>query len=189
VTSAFLIVAYVAMPLWLAAGFSDYLCHRVTEIERTSGWKESVLHLLMFAEAGIPALAALAFEADALILLALFVGFLFHEVTALRDVSFAMKRRHVSPFEQHVHSFLEIIPLTILLLLASANEDQALALIGFGTGTADFSLRLRQPQLPMAYLIALGIGVAVLAVFPYVEELVRGLRARQADPIQSSVYK
>ena len=32
---------YFVMPLWLAAGFADYLCHRATHIERTSGWKES----------------------------------------------------------------------------------------------------------------------------------------------------
>src|ERR1700754_1847891 len=29
---------YFLLPLWLAAGFADYLCHRATAIERTSGW-------------------------------------------------------------------------------------------------------------------------------------------------------
>ncbi|WP_245310130.1 hypothetical protein [Bradyrhizobium jicamae] len=49
---------YFVLPLWLAAGFSDYLCHRATHIEKTSGWKESVLHLAQFAEMAVPVLAA-----------------------------------------------------------------------------------------------------------------------------------
>jgi CheY-like chemotaxis protein len=28
---------YVNLPLWLVAGFADYLCHRAAHIERTSG--------------------------------------------------------------------------------------------------------------------------------------------------------
>ena len=28
---------YFILPLWLAAGFSDYLCHRAAQIEKTSG--------------------------------------------------------------------------------------------------------------------------------------------------------
>jgi hypothetical protein len=38
------LLMYFVLPLWLAAGFADYLCHRATHIEETSGWKESVLH-------------------------------------------------------------------------------------------------------------------------------------------------
>ena len=178
-TAAFLIVAYLLIPLWLAAGFADYLCHRFTDIERTAGWKESVFHLVMFVEAGVPGLASLVFQANALILLSLLIGFVLHEVTALWDVSFAVKRRYVSPFEQMVHSFLELIPLAILLLLAADNPDQALTLVGAGDAAVDFSLRLRDPQLPAPYLIALAIAVVVVELLPYTEELVRGLRARQ----------
>ena len=178
-TPAFLLVAYVAIPLWLAAGVADYLCHRFTDIERTAGWKESVFHLVMFVEAGVPGLGSLIFESNALILLSLFIGFVLHEVTALWDVSFAAKRRHVSPFEQLVHSFLELIPLMILLLLASESPVQALALPGLADAQPDFALRLRDPQLPAPYLIGLVICVVLLEVLPYLEELVRGLRARQ----------
>jgi CubicO group peptidase (beta-lactamase class C family) len=41
-----------------AAGLADYLCHRAAHIEATSGYKESLLHLLQFAEVGVPILAA-----------------------------------------------------------------------------------------------------------------------------------
>ena len=50
---------YVVLPLWLAAGFADYICHRASHIERTSGWKESMLHLVQFGEMAVPVLAAL----------------------------------------------------------------------------------------------------------------------------------
>jgi hypothetical protein len=48
------ILMYFILPLWLAAGFADYLCHRAAHIEQTSGVKESILHLLQFVEMGIP---------------------------------------------------------------------------------------------------------------------------------------
>jgi hypothetical protein len=43
---------YFVLPVWLAAGFADYLCHRAASIETTSGPKESLLHLLQLAEMG-----------------------------------------------------------------------------------------------------------------------------------------
>ena len=35
------VLMYFVLPLWLAAGFADYLCHRHAHIETTSGAKES----------------------------------------------------------------------------------------------------------------------------------------------------
>lgn len=43
--------------VWLVAGFADWLCHRASHIESTTGAKESLIHLLMFAEVGVPLLA------------------------------------------------------------------------------------------------------------------------------------
>ena len=56
------ILMYVVLPLWLAAGFADYICHRASHIERTSGWKGSVLHLVQFGEMAVLVLAALFLE-------------------------------------------------------------------------------------------------------------------------------
>ena len=36
------LLMYFVLPLWLAAGFADYLCHRAVHIEKTSGWRESI---------------------------------------------------------------------------------------------------------------------------------------------------
>jgi hypothetical protein len=67
--------------------------------------------LLMFAEVGVPLLAAMFLEVNALIIAAMIVTFFIHEATALWDVSYATTARTVTPIEQHVHSFLEMIPL------------------------------------------------------------------------------
>src|SRR3954451_9165067 len=103
-----LLLLYFVLPLWLAAGFADYLCHRATHIESTSGAKESLLHLLQLVEVGVPLLAALFFEIDALVILLMLVAFAAHQATALWDTSYAVMAREVPPIEQHVHSFLEV---------------------------------------------------------------------------------
>jgi hypothetical protein len=41
-----LILMYFVLPVWLVAGFADWLCHRATHIESTTGAKESLIHLL-----------------------------------------------------------------------------------------------------------------------------------------------
>jgi len=53
------ILQYFIMPVWISAGVADWLCHRSSRIENTTGAKESVLHLLMLVELGIPVCAAL----------------------------------------------------------------------------------------------------------------------------------
>jgi hypothetical protein len=59
---------YFVLPVWLAAGFADYLCHRAAAIEVTSGWKASLLHLPQLGEMAIPTLAAIFFETNALVI-------------------------------------------------------------------------------------------------------------------------
>ncbi len=46
---AALLLAFVVFPLGVAAGFADWACHRHTNIAWTSGLKENLLHLTMFA--------------------------------------------------------------------------------------------------------------------------------------------
>jgi hypothetical protein len=47
---------------WLLAGVADWACHRRTGLERTTGVKESLLHLLMIAQVGLGVLAVLFLE-------------------------------------------------------------------------------------------------------------------------------
>jgi hypothetical protein len=167
---------YFVLPLWLAAGFADYLCHRATHIERTSGWRESVLHLVQLIEMGIPVLAALFLEINAAVILIMIVCLLLHEVTAIWDTRYASTRREITPTEQHVHSFLDMLPLMGLLLVIALNWDQFVAL--FGLAPSRWELALKPEPLPWLYVtIALG-ATFLFELLPYIEELVRGLRHR-----------
>jgi hypothetical protein len=172
-----LILLYFILPVWLAAGFADWLCHRATHIESTAGAKESLIHLLMFAELGAPLLAALFLEINALLIGTMIVAFLAHEATALWDVSYAVTARRVSPLEQHVHSFLELIPLMAMLSVITVHWPQFLALFGAGPESAVFELKPKSHPLPTAYLATILTLILLLDIMPYIEELLRGLRA------------
>lgn len=174
-----LILMYFVLPLWFAAGVADWLCHRATHIETTTGAKESLLHLLMFAEIGAPLLAAIFLEVNALVIAVMILAFLLHEATALWDVRYALTAREVSPIEQHVHSFLEMIPLMAILLVVSRHWGQFLALFGLGDELARFDLAWKREPLPTAYIVVVMSVALVFDLVPYLEELRRGLAAAQ----------
>jgi len=75
------VLMYFVLPVWLAAGFADYLCHRAASMELTSGWKETLLHLLQLVEMAIPTLAAIFLEINALVIATMIVCLLAHEAT------------------------------------------------------------------------------------------------------------
>jgi hypothetical protein len=168
---------YLVVPIWLLAGLADYFCHRASHIERTSGVAESLLHLLQFAQVGVPLLAALFLEIDAAVLLIMLVGLVLHQATAMWDVRYANATRRVAPIEQHVHGVLEMAPAVATAVVAILHWPQLKAL--FGVGEAHFALELKQLPLPEWYLWAVMLGVAVCGVLPYGEELLRTVRSRQ----------
>ena len=170
------VLLYFVLPVWFLAGIADWLCHRATDIEHTTGAKESVIHLLMFGEIAVPLLACLFLDINALIFLLMIAGFLAHEATALWDVSYAVKRRWVSPVEQHVHSFLEMMPLMAGLLVGLLHWPQLLALFGLGSEAPRFALQGKDPALPFAYIAAVLSAALLLELLPYCEELWRGWR-------------
>ena len=87
-----LILMYFVLAVWLAAGFADWLCRRASHIESTTGAKEFAIHLLMFAEVGVPLLAAMFLEINALIIAIMIIAFLVHEATAMWDVRLRRER-------------------------------------------------------------------------------------------------
>jgi hypothetical protein len=173
------VLMYVVLPLWLAAGFADYLCHRAARIETTSGWKESALHLLQFAEMAVPTLAAIFLEINALIFLIMIVAIVLHHATAIWDVSYAYQTRVVTPTEQHIHSFLEILPFTGFLIVAILHWQQFISLFGLGSLPAEFSLQMKEAPLPWAYVAVILTAVALFEVLPYFEEFMRSWRAQR----------
>ncbi|HXC54932.1 MAG TPA: hypothetical protein VNU97_06530 [Rhizomicrobium sp.] len=178
-SAAWYVLAYAVLPLWMIAGFIDYLCHRATCIAQANGAKESILHWLMLGEVGVPLLAAVVLKINALLFGLMILCWIAHEITTHIDLQLAMRTRKVTAFEQQVHGFLEVLPVTALALLAILHWDQALSLFGAGTQRADLSLALK-PLPPPAQLTALFGGLLMFGVVPYLDELWRGLRAKRA---------
>jgi hypothetical protein len=114
-----LILMYFILPVWLLAGCANWLCHPRGPYQRTTDAKGSLLHLLIFAEIGLPLLAAIFLQINAGIISLMIIAFVIHEATALWDVSYAVTARDVMPIEQHVHSFLEMIPLMGILFVVT----------------------------------------------------------------------
>lgn len=178
---------YFVLPLWLAAGFADWLCHRAAHIATTSGPKESVLHLLQFGEMAVPVLAALFLEINALIIAVMIACLVLHEATAIWDVHYASQTREVTPVEQHIHSFLEMLPLMGLLMIIVLHWGQFQALFGLGSEPPRFEIVWKQEPLPILYITLTLLAVLLFEVLPYIEELIRGLRAqKQARRLRKS---
>jgi len=174
---AVLILMFFILPVWFAAGFADWLCHKATHIESTTGAKESAIHLLMFAEVAVPLLLALFCEINAAVIGIMIVTFFIHEATALWDVSYATSAREVTPIEQHVHSFLEMIPLAAILSVIPLHWSQFMALFGGEAELPEWSLRWKDEPLPTHYIACVLFFAFAFEFVPYLEELIRGFRA------------
>jgi hypothetical protein len=162
----------VLLPLWLAAGVLDYVCHRRSAIEQTSGFRESALHLLQAAELAVALAVGLTLEINALTLGVMIALVLAHSLTAYWDVSYTTSRRHISPLEQHIHGYLEWIPIIVVSLVVIVNwsEFQAPA----------FEIRLKERPLSPLYIWS---GVALIVLVPgalLAEELLRTWRVARA---------
>lgn len=175
----------IVMPVWLAAGVADWLCHRASSIERTTGPKESAMHILMLTEAAVPVLGGMFLEITSPVLALMIVALLLHDATALWDVSYAITKREVTPIEQHVHSFLEMVPMMAVSFIAVLHWPQALALFGFGPNRPDWSLRWKQRPLPTRYTVAMLSAQVMLEWGPYLEELSRTIAAPRAAKLRT----
>jgi hypothetical protein len=170
------LILYGLLPLWGVAGFIDWCCHRATKVESTSGLKESLIHSLMGIQLGIPILLCLLFEINVFVLLLCVAMWLMHEFAAHWDVHYATPRRHISIWEVHVHNYMATVPLYLLMLIVIINWDVAVKAVTLDW-SGQFSLRPRGDRLGgPAYLPGYLTFMAVLCVFPYLEENIRCLR-------------
>ncbi|GAC1387936.1 MAG: hypothetical protein NVSMB31_01060 [Vulcanimicrobiaceae bacterium] len=173
-TKAYL--TYVIMPLWIVPGFMDWIYHRRSKIEKTSGTHESMIHALMMTSIGAPAIMGLLLEVDALVLCTFIAAFATHEALVIWDVAYASKRRDVTPSEQHCHSFLEVLPFMSLSFMLCQHWDQALALVGVGPESPRFKLEPKREPVPPAFVAGLLAAITLFIGLPYAEELVRCYR-------------
>lgn len=167
---------FVLLPIWGVAGFCDWLCHRATKIESTSGLKESLLHSLMGIQLGIPVLLCLNFEVNVLVLLICIGTWVFHELLAHWDVHYASPRRTISIWEMHAHNYLSTLPMYMLITIIIINWSVFLELLSLSWTGAFELVWLHEPPGGTLYLpLYLGI-MSVICVFPYTEENFRCLR-------------
>lgn len=172
-------IMYIIMPAWSLVGALDWLWHRQTKIETTSGPKESFMHLLMMAEAGVPVLAGLFLEPTAGLLALMTGGMLLHQATVMWDVAYTVSRRKIPAREQHTHTFMETLPFDILAVFACLHPQEFGSIFRLGPKKPDFSLRLKTPGLPLRQIAAIFGAMTLFVGLPHVEELWRCWRARQ----------
>jgi hypothetical protein len=157
-------------PLWLLAGAFDYLCHRQTDIEHSSGSGESWYHVLQFLVLLVAFAAATLLEVNAVVFGLIVLLVLLHSVLAHMDVSYTDGRRYISPLEQHVHGFMEVLPLVAAAILGVLHWDE------IGAGFVGPAASLVTPFTSARMLLL--ISFIVLAGAPIAEELMRTRRHR-----------
>jgi hypothetical protein len=161
-------LVWVLYPAWLVAGAGDYLCHRRTHIEETSGTPESWLHVAQFFLLFVALLFAVAFRPTVTTLVFVVLLTVLHSVISYVDVSYTIQHRYISPIEQLVHSFLDVIPLVAAALIVVlywniARENVTQPVMEFVS-----------PSIGAAALLG---SFVVLAGLPIAEELWRTHRA------------
>lgn len=171
------VLLYYLMPLWMGAGLLDWYWHKKTDIEHTAGTEESLIHLLMFTEAGLPLMMGLLLEINAGSLLAMMAALGVHEVTAIWDVAYASNHRLVLPREQHTHSFLEVLPFMAFAMASCLHWDQLQALLGVEKAKPDWRPKFKQKRVPAGYMVAIAGMIGAGILLPYGNEILRCLRA------------
>lgn len=178
----------VVFPVWLLAGAADYAWHARTDIEHTSGRHESALHLLQLAEIGVPMLAFLFLETNALTLALLLAGVVAHTISAWRDLRYTAHRREITPGEQIVHSLLFVLPWIAFALVAvlhwpvvEAFADPAIA--------SDWTLHGRRPPFPTSVVVAVLVASALFTVLPGLREFLRADAAQASSSSARSATK
>ncbi len=166
----------VVMPLWISAGAFDYILHRRSHIEATSGVYESRLHVAGIALSALPVLAGLVCEIDAGVLAIMSAGYVTHAGMTIWDIAYADERRAIVPLEQHVHAMLELLPFTALSLVALAHREQLAALAGLGGSAARWGLRRKHTPIPAPALMATIGAFGAFVALPFAEELLRCVR-------------
>jgi hypothetical protein len=174
---ALLISVLFLLAPWMLAGLGDWLCHRHSLIERTSGPSESALHLLLYLVIAVPIVLVLFLDVNAMLLLFMTACVLAHAAASSWDTGFAQSRRHISPLEQQLHSYQDMLPLLALALVLALNWNALLQ------PAWNWSLRLN--PLPAAWTcgVLLSLAAGLLLVL---EELWRCLRSNERQDRQPS---
>ena len=173
-------ILYGCLPLWVIMGFCDYLCHRKARIEQTTGLRESLYHVVMGGQIGVPVFLGLLFEINVLLLLLALIMMVFHVWVAHNDVTYAIDMRRITIWETHTHSFLEVLPFVVLLLLVCKRWSAFVDLITFNWA-GQLTLVPKATPIGSEYILGYAGFMLVVGVAPYLEEV---WRCWKAGPIQ-----
>lgn len=166
-TAIWNVLGFGVLPLWLLAAAADWVCHRRTLIERTSGPGESAFHMALLLTIAVPAIAGLFLEINALLLSVFLAAVIAHMAISFWDTAFSQPRRYISPIEQQVHGYLEMLPLFAVVMLALLHLDEL--------ATPEWQLAPRAHAAPASWTIAMIAGFT-LGFALIIEEWTRGLR-------------
>lgn len=98
-----------------------------------------------------------------------------HGAMALWEFSYATTARTVNPIEQHVHSFLEMIPLKATASTISLHWNQFIAPFELGQEPERLDLAWKKHASPLTYIVTSTAVIVLFEILPYLEELVRGI--------------
>lgn len=103
-------------------------------------------------------------EITSLVLVLVIALALLHLATGYLDIAYTTGRRYISPLEQHVHSYMEVLPLAATALLVVLFWDAFTPI--FDAAAASWIFTRRQQPLPAAAIaaVAIGLGFAGLAI-------------------------
>lgn len=165
---------YAGYLCWLLAGLADFACHRRTGIAYTSGLPESLLHMLQIALLGTAILVWLLCEPSAATVAVIGGLTVLHAAAGYLDTRTAYRTRDITPFEQHLHSVLDMAPWIGMAVVVFPLRSSA---------TAGWEIDLRRIPFPAATWMAVLLPAIACCVLPLAMELFRVLRARRGNLI------
>jgi len=163
------LLLWVMYPAWLLAGAGDYVCHRMTDIERTSGVTESWFHVAQFAVLALAFVCAVLLQISAAVFIVMVALVLTHSTLSYIDVRYTDRRRRILPIEQTIHGFMDVLPLGAVALIGVQHWQE------IRSGSMAFAARATLDW-DRALLLS---SFVVLAGLPVLEELVRTMRSRR----------
>ncbi|SAK75229.1 hypothetical protein AWB76_04873 [Caballeronia temeraria] len=165
---------YCVLPLWLAAGTADALCHRWSDLPNNAGVRESLMHVAQLAEGAGLVLCALFLTINAFAICTMAALIDAHEFTVYFDLRYAGGQRVITPVEQMVHSVLEMAPIMGFAIVCLSHPD---ALASVTHSNASFAMAPHEPPLPPLRVATVLLLCLLFGVAPYAMELASCIRA------------
>ncbi len=115
------LLVFGLFPAWMLAGLLDYICHRRTQIENTSGRAESRFHIAQFLTLGFALTLSTVLSFSSSVLAAVTLLVVVHTALAFADTWYTEQHRLILPFEQMIHDFMDLLPVIAVCILVAIN--------------------------------------------------------------------